>query len=149
MVTKRKIKRKPEYDGNWEDKFIDGYWQRVWIGEGLPPGRAKAKPKPAKGPSYPKKFKESLDIYMKHGAKRRGASKKYSDRQLRIKRLIWALNLKLGGYTATLKALKMTASGVSRWVERESIPMKHYKNISFLLDGKIEVGDIAKIVLAD
>lgn len=37
-------------------------------------------------------------------------------------------------------------SGVTRWVTRGDIPEKHWPVLCFLTGGKIDVGDIAKIV---
>lgn len=68
----------------------------------------------------------------------------YTKAQLRIRRLIHLL----GGPMKIMEACGVTRAGVSRWVGRERIPVEHWPKLSELAQGKLDVGDIAKIVLS-
>lgn len=83
--------------------------------------------------------------YLVHGAKEANIARKLglTVHQLRIKRLIHLC----GGSRRIMDACGIEHySGVTRWVTRGDIPEKHWPVLCFLTGGKIDVGDIAKIV---
>lgn len=47
-----------------------------------------------------------------------------------------------------MKICKVTESTISKWVDREMVPMKHYQAMSDALDGKLTAGEIAKIIIS-
>lgn len=68
---------------------------------------------------------------------------KLNRKQLNIKRLIFLC----GGVPKIMEACNLKFwSSVSRWVHREQIPKKHWKALCELSGGRIDIGDISKIV---
>lgn len=139
-------------------RFIDGYWQNVNEGEYTLPRKPKLT-KAQRKKLYPKKrglpkgykfdinkqVKKDLKAYLDWGIKRR-LKKHYSDKQLRIKKFIHLL----GGTKEAMKVCGVTSfTTLSKWVEREAIPIKYYKKISVALEGKLTAGEIAKILISD
>lgn len=137
--------------GLYTDKFIDGLWQRVRK-DGKPikryrPRLTKSERKKLQKKKFSpaKRRKNDLQTYLQWGIKRR-LKKHFTDKQLRIKKLIYLV----GGTKKMMEACRITSyTTLAKWVAREAIPPKYYERISIALEGKLSKGEIAKVLISD
>lgn len=92
-----------------------------------------------------REYVRSTRQYIRRGRnpKSRHHGTPWTEGGLRIKRLIAAC----GGCARVMKACGVGRPCVSKWVEREDIPKKHWKVIIVLLNYKIDIGQLAQILI--
>lgn len=95
--------------------------------------------------AFKRRLTEELLLYYKSGHARSLIGKIYSAKQLRIKRLIWLS----GGGARVSHACSISRSAMSRWIDRENVPPRYWPVFAKLLEGKISVGDIAKVMMGN
>lgn len=84
---------------------------------------------------------QSFEMYVKYGVARR--TEGYTKKQLQLKRLIYLC----GGVKKLMDATGLSRSAITRWLEREFIPVQYYELISELTGGKISRVGVAAVVL--